>query len=43
MAAGTVDAFRRYLNGEQVEKQVFIPCSHYTFEDAEKDTARSQW
>ena len=43
MAAGTVDAFRRYLNGEQVEKQIFIPCSHYTFEDAEKDTARSQW
>jgi len=43
MAAGTVSAFRRYLNGEQVEKQIFIPCAHYTFEDAEKDSGRSQW
>ena len=43
MAVGTVAAFARYLNGEQLEKQVFIPCSHYTFEDAEKDTARDRW
>jgi ribose transport system substrate-binding protein len=43
MAVDTVAAFARYLNGEQLEKRNFIPCSHYTYEDAEKDTARSQW
>lgn len=29
MAKGTVGAFIRYLEGEAVEKKIFIPCSHY--------------
>ncbi|NQT86791.1 substrate-binding domain-containing protein [bacterium] len=29
MAKGTVAAFIKYLDGETVEKKIFIPCSHY--------------
>jgi ABC-type sugar transport system substrate-binding protein len=43
MAIGTVQALARYLNGEQLEKQEFIPCAHYTYEDAVQDTARDRW
>jgi len=29
MATGTVEAFIKHLAGEDVEKKIFIPCSHY--------------
>lgn len=45
MAKGTVDAFIKYLNGEQVEKKIFIPCSHYYYQDSVEDKNRiaEQW
>lgn len=45
MAKGTVDAFMKYLNGEQVEKTIFIPCSHYYYQDSVDDETRiaEQW
>ena len=45
MAKGAVDAFIKYLNGEQIEKNIFIPCSHYYYEDSVKDETRiaEQW
>jgi len=45
MAKGTVDAFLKYLNGEQVPKTIFIPCAHYHYEDAVRDESRGdeQW
>ena len=45
MAKGTVDAFMKYLNGEQVEKNIFIPCSHYYYQDSVSDETRiaEQW
>lgn len=45
MARGTVDAFVRYLAGEEVEKKRLIPCSHYRREDAMDDPSRveEQW
>lgn len=45
MAEGTVDAFIKHLEGEAVEKRIFIPCSHYYYETAVKDESRvaEQW
>ncbi|MGD8500920.1 MAG: substrate-binding domain-containing protein [Phycisphaerales bacterium] len=45
MATGTVEAFIKYLNGEDVPKKNFIPCAHYYYEDSVKDESRiaEQW
>jgi ribose transport system substrate-binding protein len=45
MATGTVDAFVKYLNGEDVPKKNFIPCAHYYYEDSVNDKSRvtEQW
>jgi ribose transport system substrate-binding protein len=45
MAKGTVMAFIKYLEGEAVEKKIFIPCSHYNYETSVNDKTRiaEQW
>lgn len=45
MAKGTVEAFIKHLEGEAVEKKIFIPCSHYYYETAVNDKSRvaEQW
>ena len=45
MAKGTVEAFIKYLNGEEVPKKKFIPCAHYYYEDSVNDKSRvaEQW
>jgi len=45
MAKGTVEAFVKHLEGEAVEKKIFIPCSHYYYETAVDDESRvaEQW
>lgn len=45
MAVGTVEAFIQYLEGEEVPKRIFIPCSHYRYEEAVRDESRiaEQW
>ena len=45
MATGTVEAFIKYLNGEDVPKKNFIPCAHYYYEDSVNDKSRvtEQW
>lgn len=45
MAKGTVAAFIKYLNGEDVPGKVFIPCAHYYYEDSINDKSRvaEQW
>ncbi len=45
MAKGTVEAFIKYLNGEDVPKKNFIPCAHYYYEDSVNDKSRvtEQW
>ena len=45
MALGTVNAFIKYLEGEDVEKIVSIPCAHYYYEDSVEDKSRvaEQW
>ncbi|MHC4502513.1 MAG: substrate-binding domain-containing protein [Planctomycetota bacterium] len=45
MAKGTVEAFVKYLEGEDVPKKNFIPCAHYYYEDSVKDPSRvkEQW
>ena len=45
MARGTVEAFIKYLNGEDVPKKNFIPCAHYYYEDSVDDESRvtEQW
>lgn len=45
MAIGTVEAFIKYMNGEAVAKNIFIPCAHYYYEDSLKDESRiaEQW
>lgn len=45
MAKGTVEAFIKYLEGEEIAKKVFIPCAHYKFATAVKDESRvkEQW
>jgi ribose transport system substrate-binding protein len=45
MAIGTVDAFVKYMDGEELAKQKFIACEHYYYDDAVKDETREseQW
>jgi ribose transport system substrate-binding protein len=45
MAVGTVEAFARYLEGEEVPKVTFIPCAHYKYADSVNDESREkeQW
>jgi len=45
MAVGTVDAFIKHLEGEDVPGKIFIPCAHYYYEDSVKDESRvtEQW
>jgi ribose transport system substrate-binding protein len=45
MAKGTVEAFIKYLNGEKVPQNIFIPCQHYYYEDSLEDENRivEQW
>lgn len=45
MAKGTVEAFIKYMNGEPIEKSIFIPCSHYYYEHSVEDETRvaEQW
>ena len=45
MAEGTVELFVKYLEGEEVEKKIFIPCAHYHYEDSVDDESRilEQW
>lgn len=45
MAEGTVQSFIRHLQGDEVEKSIFIPCSHYYYETAVNDESRinEQW
>ena len=45
MAKGTVEAFVKYLNGDDLEKNILIPCAHYQYEDAVDDDSRvaDQW
>ena len=45
MAKDTVAAFVKFLEGEEVEKKIFIPCAHYYYEDSVKDPSREkeQW
>lgn len=45
MAKGTVEAFIKYMNGEEVSPLTFIPCAHYYYEDSVNDKSRvaDQW
>jgi ribose transport system substrate-binding protein len=45
MARGTVEAFIKYLNGEEMPKKNFIQCAHYYYEDSVDDKSRitEQW
>jgi ribose transport system substrate-binding protein len=45
MAIGTVESFVKYLEGEAVEKNIFIPCAHYRHADSVDDDSREaeQW
>ena len=45
MAKGTVEAFVKHLEGEMVEKKIFISCSHYYYETSASDDSRvaEQW
>jgi ribose transport system substrate-binding protein len=45
MAVGTVDAFIKHLDGEDVPGKIFIPCAHYYYEDSVNDKSRitEQW
>jgi ribose transport system substrate-binding protein len=45
MALGTVALWMRYLEGEEIEKQTFIPCAHYRHADSLTDESRieEQW
>jgi ribose transport system substrate-binding protein len=45
MAIGSVEAFIKHLDGEEVPKKNFIPCAHYYYEDSVNDESRitEQW
>jgi ribose transport system substrate-binding protein len=45
MAKGTVQAFIRYLEGEDLPKNNFIQCAHYYYDDSVSDPGRvgEQW
>ena len=40
-----MEAFIKYLNGEDVPKEIFIPCAHYHHKDSVNDKSREaeQW
>ena len=40
MAHETVEAFVKYLNGDEFESVVFVPCAHYKYEDSVNDQSR---
>ena len=42
MATDTVQAYMRYLEGEEVSKTIFIPCAHYLYETSVSDESRIQ-
>ncbi|MBH53234.1 MAG: hypothetical protein CMI18_02685 [Opitutaceae bacterium] len=45
MAVGTVEAYFKHLAGEELPKDIFIPCEHYYYEDSVSDESRinDQW
>ena len=43
MAIGTVEAFIKHLNGEEIPKTNLIPCAHYYYEDSVNDESRVSW
>jgi ribose transport system substrate-binding protein len=45
MAVGTVEAFIKYMEGDELPKQTFIPCTHYYYADSVDDESRgsAQW
>lgn len=45
MAQGTVSAFIKYLEGEELQRQIFVPCSHYDYETSLQNESRiaEQW
>lgn len=45
MAIGTVEAYFKHLAGEELPKDIFIPCEHYYYEDSVNDESRinEQW
>ena len=45
MAKGTVRAFISYLEGKDLQKNIFVPCRHYRYEDSVDDSSRvnEQW
>jgi len=45
LATGTVEAFIKYLNGEDVPRKNFIPCTHYYYKDSvnDKSCVTEQW
>lgn len=40
MAHGTVDAFLKYLDGEEIPPVTFIPCAHYRHAESVDDESR---
>jgi len=45
MAQGTVAAFIQYLEGQDIPKDIFVPCAHYFYDDSVNDDSRvaEQW
>ncbi len=45
MAVGTVQSFIEHLEGNEVQKTIFIPCAHYYYETSVNDQTREaeQW
>jgi len=45
MAKGTVEAFLKYMAGEEVPGKILIPCAHYKYADSLQDGSRvaEQW
>jgi len=45
MAKGSVDAFLKFMAGEEVPKKILIPCAHYKYADSVEDESRvaEQW
>jgi ribose transport system substrate-binding protein len=45
MAQGTVEAFIKHLDGEKLDKTIFIPCAHYLYATSVDDKSRveEQW
>lgn len=43
MAEKTVEAFLKHVQGEEIEKSILIPCTHYYYEDAVDDPNRDSF